>query len=72
MPELRAQTSTAVQAAQRLIEATAPAQRGELLLPFSDAARSDWHYAPRRRDGVAWKAMSAAQREASRRCCAAH
>ena len=65
MPELHAQTPTAAQAAQRLIETTAPAQRGELLLPFTEAARSDWNYTPRRRDGVAWKAMSTAQREAT-------
>ena len=65
MPELHAQTPTAAQAAQRLIEATAPAQRGELLLPFTDVVRSDWHYIPRRRDGLPWKAMSTAQREAT-------
>ena len=65
MPELHAQTPTAVGAAQQLIEATAPAQRAELLQPFTEAARSDWHYTPRRRDGVAWKAMSTAQREAT-------
>ena len=65
MSNLRAQTSAAVQAAQRLVEATAPAQRAELLLPFTDAARGDWNYTPRRRDGLAWKAMSAAQREAT-------
>jgi hypothetical protein len=65
MPALHAQTPTAAQAAQRLIEATAPAQRGDLLLPFTEEARSDWHYTPRRRDGVAWKAMSVAQREAT-------
>ena len=64
MPELHAQP-TAARAAQRLIEATAPAQRGELLLPFTEAVRSDWHYTPRRRDGLAWKAMSTAQREAA-------
>ena len=65
MPELHAQTSTAGGAAQRLIDATASAQRKELLLPFTEAARSDWHYTPRRRDGLAWKAMSAAQREST-------
>lgn len=65
LPVLRAQTSSAAQAAQHLIETTAPAQRGELLLPFSDAVRSDWNYTPRRRDGIAWKAMSAAQRDAT-------
>jgi hypothetical protein len=60
-----AQTPSAIQAAQRLLTATPAAQRGELQLPFTDASRSDWHYTPRRRDGVAWKAMSAAQREAT-------
>ena len=65
MPEIHAQTPTAAQAAQRLIEVTAPAQRGELLLPFTEALRSDWNYTPRRRDGLAWKAMSTAQREAT-------
>jgi hypothetical protein len=65
MPELYAQTPTAAQAAQRLIEATATAQREKLLLPFTEAVRSDWNYTPRQRDGVAWKAMSTAQREAT-------
>lgn len=65
MSNLRAQTSAAVQAAQRLVEATAPARRAELLLPFTDAARGDWNYTPRRRDGLAWNAMSVAQREAT-------
>lgn len=65
LPALHAQTPSATQAAVRLIQATPPAQRAQLLLPFTDAARSDWHYTPRRRDGIAWKAMSAAQREAT-------
>jgi hypothetical protein len=51
--------------AQRLIETTAPAQRRELVLPFTEAMRSDWSYVPRRRDGLAWKAMSTAQRDAT-------
>jgi hypothetical protein len=65
VPDVHAQTPTAAQAAQHLIETTAPAQRGELLLPFTEAARSDWNYTPRRRDGIAWKAMSIAQRDAT-------
>lgn len=60
-----AQSTTAVSTARRLIEATPTTQRAELLQPFTDGARSDWHYTPRRRDGVAWKAMSAAQRDAA-------
>lgn len=44
MSNLRAQTSVAaVEAARRLVEATAPTQRAELLLQFTNAARSDWN-----------------------------
>ena len=60
-----AQPSAPSAAALRLVEATPAADRAALLLPFTDAARSDWHYTPRGRDGLAWKAMSAAQRESS-------
>jgi hypothetical protein len=65
MSKVPGQTTTAVGAAQQLVDATPPRQRAELLQPFTEAARSDWHYTPRRRDGVAWKAMSAAQRGAT-------
>jgi hypothetical protein len=57
--------SSAVSAAQQLIEATAAADRAQLLLSFDDQRRSDWHYTPRQRDGLAWKAMTAAQRLAT-------
>lgn len=50
-------------AALALLDATPPAARRELQQPFTDAARSDWHYTPRRRAGIAWKDMSPAQRE---------
>jgi len=60
-----AQPPVPAQVAQRLVQATPAAQRGELLQPFTDAARSDWHYTPRRRVGVAWKAMTPQQREAT-------
>ncbi len=62
-PALCAQTPGATQAARALVDATPAAQRASLLLPFTDSARSDWHYTPRRRDGLAWKAMAPAQRE---------
>jgi Protein of unknown function (DUF3500) len=52
-------------AALRLIDATPADARGALVLPFSESARSDWHYTPRRRDGVAWRDMSPAQRDAT-------
>ncbi|MEQ1805561.1 MAG: DUF3500 domain-containing protein [Burkholderiaceae bacterium] len=61
----RAQAVAPSAAAQRLVDATPVTDRTALRLPFSDAARSDWHYTPRSRDGLVWKAMSPAQREAS-------
>ena len=60
-----AQAPSPSSAALRLIDATPPAARAALLLPFSDEARSNWHYTPRSRDGIAWRAMSAAQRDAA-------
>ncbi len=59
------QTTAALDAARQLVEATPPPQRAALLQPFTETARGDWHYTPRRRDGLTWKAMSAAQREAT-------
>jgi hypothetical protein len=49
--------------ARALLDATPLAARRELQQPFTDAARSDWHYTPRRRAGIAWRDMSNAQRE---------
>jgi hypothetical protein len=36
-----------------------------LLLAFTDAARSDWNYTPRRRTGIPWRDLDAAQRQAA-------
>src|SRR5262245_15462772 len=58
-----AQTPSA--AATRLIDATPVPARAALLQPFTLEARSDWHYTPRRRAGIAWREMSAAQRAAT-------
>ena len=55
----------AASAAAQLIRATPAAAQTGLLQPFTDPARSDWHYTPRRRAGVAWRDMSAAQRAAA-------
>lgn len=63
--DLHAQAPSAAAAARQLLDATPAAQRPQLLLPFTEAARSDWHYTPRRRDGVPWKVMSVPQREAT-------
>ncbi len=57
-----AQASTA---ALRLLEATPEADHPVLQWRFSVEARSNWHYTPRSRDGLAWRAMSPAQREAT-------
>jgi hypothetical protein len=52
-------------AAASLVSATPPAARAALLQPFALDARGDWHYTPRRRSGIAWRDMSAAQRAAT-------
>lgn len=57
-PEARA-------AAERLLAATPASARAGLQFAFDADLRGDWHYTPRRRDGLAWKAMSAAQRAAT-------
>jgi hypothetical protein len=59
------QPVTASAAALRLRDATAAAERDALMQPFTLEARTDWHYTPRGRAGIAWKAMSSAQRSAA-------
>jgi hypothetical protein len=56
--------ASAVAAANELLTATPQAARVELALPFTDALRSDWHYVPRVRSGLAWGLLSSAQRAA--------
>ena len=58
-------------AAQALLDASLPAQRPLLLQPFTLEARGDWHYTPRSRSGIAFKAMAAGQRQAAQRLLAA-
>src|SRR5262245_65911845 len=60
-----APAQTPSSAATRLIDATPAPARAALLQPFTLEARSDRHYTPRRRAGVAWRDMSAAQRAAT-------
>jgi hypothetical protein len=52
-------------AALGLIAATPADARSRLLQPFTDDARSDWHYTPRQRSGIPWKEMGDAQRKAT-------
>jgi hypothetical protein len=52
-------------AALELEQATPPGDRQKLEQPFTDAARSDWHYVPRSRVGIAWREMNGPQRAAA-------
>jgi hypothetical protein len=54
-------------AATALIAATPASARAELLQPFTELARSNWHYTPRSRPGIPWKRMNEAQRSAAQR-----
>jgi hypothetical protein len=56
---------SASRAALELQQSTPAGDRKQLDQPFSDAARSDWHYVPRSRTGIAWRDMNARQREAT-------
>jgi len=60
-----ASAPSATRAALELQQSTPEGDRKQLDQPFSDAARSDWHYVPRSRVGIAWRDMSAKQREAT-------
>jgi hypothetical protein len=60
-----AETPSATLAARQLIEATPQAARPRLEQPFTDEARSNWHYVPRSRVGIPWGEMSVAQQQAS-------
>jgi len=53
-------------AATRLLAVTPPTEQASLAFNFDDALRSDWHYTPRRRAGLALKDMSEPQRLAAR------
>ena len=57
--------AAALDAARALLAATPAAARASLEFPLADEKRSDWNYTPRRRDGLPWKDMGAAQREAA-------
>lgn len=52
-------------AALELVKLTEGQARTQLLQPFTDEARSDWHYTPRSRVGVAYRDMNEAQRRAT-------
>ncbi|MEJ8857036.1 DUF3500 domain-containing protein [Variovorax robiniae] len=58
-------------AARALLDATPPAQRPELLLPFTLEARGNWNYTPRSRPGIPLKSMAPPQRQAAQQLLAA-
>ncbi len=60
-----AQSASPSAAALRLRSATPAAAQASLMRAFTLEERSDWHYTPRRRTGIAWRDMSQAQREAA-------
>jgi hypothetical protein len=51
-------------AAQALAASLDERRRARLVLPFTDARRTDWHYTPRSRPGLTFADLDAAQREA--------
>jgi len=52
-------------AALELVRLTSGEARAKLMQPFTDEARSDWHYTPRRRTGIAQREMNDDQRKAT-------
>jgi hypothetical protein len=52
-------------AAGAFLAALDPRLRGRATFAFTDAERSNWHYVPRRREGVPFKDMSAGARAAA-------
>jgi hypothetical protein len=51
-------------AAERVLAALPPAAREKVARPFDDRDRTDWHYTPRSRNGVALKELDAQGRDA--------
>jgi len=53
--------------AQALIATVDAGKRSRLVLPLADPRRTEWHYTPRSRPGLAFAELDAAQREAVHR-----
>jgi hypothetical protein len=51
--------------AERLLAALPQESRSQAMRPFADRDRTDWHYTPRSRNGLALKDMDKAGREAT-------
>jgi len=59
----QADTNSPVQAALALIHETPESSRNALQHPFDSPSRTDWHYFPREREGLALKEMNDAQKQ---------
>jgi Protein of unknown function (DUF3500) len=53
------------QAPRAFLQALTPEKRQRAMFPFDSAERSNWHYIPRRRMGLALKDMTAEERDAA-------
>jgi hypothetical protein len=51
--------------AERLLAALPQESRGQAMRPFDDRDRTDWHYTPRNRNGLALKDMDKGERDAT-------
>jgi hypothetical protein len=60
--EDRVTAAAMVAAASAFVDALAPEQRAQAVLPFEEEERFNWHYVPRDRRGLPFKAMSEQQR----------
>jgi hypothetical protein len=55
-------TDEMTHAAQHFVATLTPEQRSQALIPFADAERANWHFVPRSRRGISFKAMKPEQR----------
>lgn len=63
-PSAAAQAEAMRLGVERVLSLLSPSLRQDALRAFDDADRLDWHYTPRRRNGVPLKALDAPAREA--------
>ncbi len=54
-------------AAEAVVASVEPGKRARLVLPLADPQRTEWHYTPRSRPGLAFGELDAAQRDAVHR-----
>lgn len=52
-------------AAQRFLQTLSPTQRQQAVYPFTDDERFNWHFVPRKRNGLPLKQMTPDQRQAA-------